>query len=208
MYVYRTADGTPRGVVPDVRGAQSIVLGADGLLYVCAEKVDQVVRIDPETRVVLDVRSFLDPSRPGTEVSSRRTLPGYPVKALATISGQALVQVSGKGMLGVPDGRTAMIDAIHHAAHAARSRTLDAARELLQKHRVDTEPAFLSALEAVLEVLPVGKGYATLDLPDAAQGAGADFDALESLRRLAFAEQVGEPEQLKLWALDEVSAKG
>ncbi|OFW27622.1 MAG: hypothetical protein A3H27_02430, partial [Acidobacteria bacterium RIFCSPLOWO2_02_FULL_59_13] len=107
-----------------------------------------------------------------------------------------------KGMLGVPDGRTAMIDAIHHAAHAARSRTLDAARELLQKHRVDTEPAFLSALEAVLEVLPVGKGYAKLDLPDAAQGAGADFDALESLRRLAFAEQVGEPEQLKLW-LDE-----
>lgn len=109
-----------------------------------------------------------------------------------------------KGMLGVPDGRTAMIDAIHHAAHAARSRTLDAARELLQKHRVDTEPAFLSALEAVLEVLPVGKGYAKLDLPDAAQGAGADFDALESLRRLAFAEQVGEPEQLKLW-LDESS---
>lgn len=110
-----------------------------------------------------------------------------------------------KGMLGVPDGRTAMIDAIHHAAHAARSRTLDAARELLQKHRVDTEPAFLSALEAVLEVLPVGKGYAKLDLPDAAQGAGADFDALESLRRLAFAEQVGEPEQLKLW-LDESAA--
>ena len=109
-----------------------------------------------------------------------------------------------KGMLGVPDGRTAMIDAIHHAAHAARSHTLDAARELLQKHRVDTEPAFLSALEAVLEVLPVGKGYAKLELPDAAQGAGADFDALESLRRLAFADQVGEPEQLKLWIDDAV----
>ena len=107
-----------------------------------------------------------------------------------------------KGMLGVPDGRTAMIDAIHHAAHAARSHTLDAARELLQKHRVDTDPAFLSALEAVLEVLPVGRGYAKLELPDGAQGAGTDFDALESLRRLAFADQVGEPEQLKLW-LDE-----
>jgi hypothetical protein len=39
-------------------------------------------------------------------------------------------------------------------------RTLDAARELLQKARVDTDAAFLTALEAVLEVLPVGKAYA------------------------------------------------
>ncbi|MSR63999.1 MAG: hypothetical protein EXS08_16370 [Planctomycetes bacterium] len=61
LYVYRTADGTPRGFVPSVRGAQSIVLGSDGLLYVCAEKVDQVVRIDPQTRVVLDVFVGDDP---------------------------------------------------------------------------------------------------------------------------------------------------
>jgi bifunctional aspartokinase / homoserine dehydrogenase 1 len=54
------------------------------------------------TRVVLDVRSFLEPERPGTEVSGRKTLPKYPVKALATISGQALVTVTGKGMVGVP----------------------------------------------------------------------------------------------------------
>ena len=39
------------------------------------------------------------------------------------------------------------------------------------------------ALEAVLEVLPVGKEWSGLDLPDTAQGAGADFDALEKLRR-------------------------
>jgi len=104
-----------------------------------------------------------------------------------------------KGTLGAADGHTAMIDAIHHAAHAARSRTLDAARELLQKARVDTDPQFLTALEAVLEVLPVGRAYAQLDLPDAAKGAGADFDALESLRRLAFAEQVDQPQQLALW---------
>ena len=104
-----------------------------------------------------------------------------------------------KGTLGAADGHTAMIDAIHHAAHAARSRTLDAARELLQKARVDTDPQFLTALEAVLEVLPVGRAYAQLDLPDAAKGAGADFDALESLRRLAFSEQVDQPQQLALW---------
>lgn len=104
-----------------------------------------------------------------------------------------------KGALGNADGREAMIDALHHAAHAARTRSLDAARELLQKARVDTNAAFLTALEAALEVLPVGKAFAGLELPDAAQGAGADFDALENLRRLAFAEQVDEPKQLAIW---------
>jgi aspartokinase/homoserine dehydrogenase 1 len=54
------------------------------------------------TRVLLEVRSFLEPERPGTEVSGRKTLPKYPVKALATIAGQALVTVTGKGMVGVP----------------------------------------------------------------------------------------------------------
>lgn len=104
-----------------------------------------------------------------------------------------------KGTLGNADGREAMIDALHHAAHAARTRSLDAARELLQKARVDTDAAFLAALEAALEVLPVGKAFAGLELPDAAQGAGADFDALENLRRLAFSEQVDEPKQLAIW---------
>jgi aspartokinase/homoserine dehydrogenase 1 len=55
-----------------------------------------------DSRVVLEVRSFVDPERPGTEVSARRTDPDLPVKALATIVGQAIVTVSGKGMLGVP----------------------------------------------------------------------------------------------------------
>lgn len=54
------------------------------------------------TRVVLDVRSFLAPQQPGTEVSARRTLKRYPVKAVATVAGQALVTVAGKGLLGVP----------------------------------------------------------------------------------------------------------
>ncbi len=55
-----------------------------------------------DSRVRLQVRSFIDPTRPGTEVSARRTDPGLPVKALATIGGQAIVTVAGKGMLGVP----------------------------------------------------------------------------------------------------------
>lgn len=104
-----------------------------------------------------------------------------------------------KGTLGQPDGREAMIDALHHAAHAARTRTLDAARELLDKAKVTHDANFFTALEAVLEVLPVGQAYAGLDLPDVAQGAGADFDALENLRRLAFSTQVDAPQQLAMW---------
>ncbi len=53
------------------------------------------------TRIVLQVRSFLDVSAPGTEVSARRSTTAYPVKALAIVQGQAIVTVAGKGMIGV-----------------------------------------------------------------------------------------------------------
>jgi aspartokinase/homoserine dehydrogenase 1 len=53
------------------------------------------------TRSILHVRSFLDPSSPGTEVSAQRALEEYPVKALAIVHGQAIVTVAGKGMVGV-----------------------------------------------------------------------------------------------------------
>src|ERR1043165_8053848 len=53
------------------------------------------------TRIVLRVRSFIDTASEGTEVSGRRVLPTYPVKALAIVRGQAIVTVSGKGMVGV-----------------------------------------------------------------------------------------------------------
>lgn len=104
-----------------------------------------------------------------------------------------------KGSLGLPDGRDSMMDALHHLARATRSASLESANELLTKHSLANEPSFLVALEAVLEVLPVGKEWSGLDLPETAQGAGADFDALEKLRRLALAENVAEPEQLRIW---------
>lgn len=107
-----------------------------------------------------------------------------------------------KGSLGLADGRDSMMDALHHLARATRSVSLESANELLAKHSLVDEPGFLVALEAVLEVLPVGKVWSGLDLPDAAQGAGSDFDALENLRRLALAEKVAEPEQFKLWKLE------
>jgi aspartokinase/homoserine dehydrogenase 1 len=53
------------------------------------------------TRIVLRVRSFLDTTQPGTEVSARKGPPGHPVKALAIVRGQAVVTVAGKGMAGV-----------------------------------------------------------------------------------------------------------
>lgn len=110
-----------------------------------------------------------------------------------------------KGSLGLPDGRDSMMDALHHLARAVRSTTLESANELLAKHHLAGEPSFLLALEAVLEVLPVGTEWSGLDLPDAAKGAGADFDALEKLRRLALAEKVAEPEQLKIWQEEPVA---
>jgi aspartokinase/homoserine dehydrogenase 1 len=53
------------------------------------------------TRLTLHIRSFLDPGLPGTEVSARQSLEGYPVKALAILPAQAVVTVAGKGMVGV-----------------------------------------------------------------------------------------------------------
>jgi bifunctional aspartokinase / homoserine dehydrogenase 1 len=53
------------------------------------------------TRIVLHVRSFLEPDRLGTEVSARRSSIAHPVKAIATVPRQAVLTVSGKGMIGV-----------------------------------------------------------------------------------------------------------
>lgn len=65
------------------------------------------------TRVALRVRSFAHVEREGTEVSGRRTLPRYPVKAVATIDGQAVVTVTGKGMMGVPGIAARTFAAVH-----------------------------------------------------------------------------------------------
>ena len=104
-----------------------------------------------------------------------------------------------KGALGPADGSRAMIDAIHHAAHVARTRSLQAARELLAEARADRDPRFFAALEAVLEVLPVSRAFTGIDVQGEAAAAGDDFEALYNLARLAYREEIGEPEQLKLW---------
>jgi adenine-specific DNA methylase len=104
-----------------------------------------------------------------------------------------------KHVLGPADGSRAMLDALHHAAFMARSRTLDAGRELLDNAGVSHDPQFFAALEAVLEVLPVGKVFSGVDLDGDLAASGSDFEVLENLRRLAFAAQVDEPNQLEMW---------
>jgi len=109
-----------------------------------------------------------------------------------------------KGALGPPDGSRGMIDPIHHAAHMARVRTLDAAREMLEKSLGDKDPRFFAALEAVLEVLPVSGTFTGIDLEGEAAASGNDFEALYRLTQLAYSDEIDEPEQLRLWREDDV----
>ncbi|MCC6769771.1 MAG: DUF1156 domain-containing protein [Gemmatimonadaceae bacterium] len=104
-----------------------------------------------------------------------------------------------KHALGPADGSRAMLDSVHHAAHFARTRTLDAARELLVNAGVSNDPQFFATLEAILEVLPVGKAFSQVELDGDLGASGSDFDVLENLRRLAFSAQVDSPKQLEMW---------
>jgi putative DNA methylase len=103
-----------------------------------------------------------------------------------------------KGKLGSPDGTRSWIDAIHHCAHRARSIDLNAAKQLLDDNGLANSGDFLTALEAVLEVLPLSARYTGFDPVKAAAPAASDFEALENLRRLALSEQVPAPKQLEL----------
>ena len=129
------------------------------------------------------------------------------VKRLAEKNGSNLrlwdsVRRSAKGSLGPIDGSRGMIDAIHHAARLARNKSLDAARELLAKARVDKDPRFFAALEAVLEVLPVSTKHTGVQLEGDLAASGSDFEALYDLYRLAYSDKIDEPEQLKIWRDD------
>ncbi len=110
------------------------------------------------------------------------------------------------GALGSPDGSRGMIDAIHHAAHLARVRSLDAARELLDKKLQDTV-AFTAALSAVLEVLPIPGAFTDIVLEGDVAGAGIDFQKLWELSRLKYSDRVPEPKQLTIfWREEEETA--
>jgi bifunctional aspartokinase / homoserine dehydrogenase 1 len=53
------------------------------------------------SRITLRVRSFIDPSLRGTEVSARQSSKAFPVTSLAVLPAQAVITVAGRGMVGV-----------------------------------------------------------------------------------------------------------
>ena len=64
-------------------------------------------------RIPLHVRPFADPESSGTEVSDRVAPGRSPVKALTAAGGQALITVTGNGMLGVPGIAARTFAALH-----------------------------------------------------------------------------------------------
>ena len=104
-----------------------------------------------------------------------------------------------KGSLGAADGSSGMIDALHQAAHAARSRSVAAARDMLEQARLAEDSRFFAALEAVLEVLPPSKRWTDISLEGDVEASGNDFEALYDLYRLAYSDKIDEPTQLELW---------
>ena len=91
-------------LVPNARIVPQLNLREATELAYYGAKVLHPRALIPLARVAVPVfvRPFADPTAPGTEISTRRTLRRYPVKALSLIRDQALVTVAGNGMLGVP----------------------------------------------------------------------------------------------------------
>ncbi len=104
-----------------------------------------------------------------------------------------------KGVLGATDGSRGMVDALHHAANLARRQSMAVARDMLMESGLNQDPAFLTALEALLEVLPPSSRFTGVERKGDVAGAANDFETLYDLYRLAFTKQIDEPKQLSLW---------
>ncbi len=99
-----------------------------------------------------------------------------------------------------------MLDTLRWAAKTAREQNTGAAQSLIESAHLIGDPTLLTALEALLNVLPPGVASAGKKKPDAKlAGAANDFEALERLRKLAFSETVPAPkipEQIPLELAD------
>ena len=107
-----TAD--PR-VVPEARVIPQLNAREAAELAYYGAKVLHPRALIPVTgrRIPVYVRPFADPDAPGTEVSERESPTRNPVKALTAAGGQALVTVTGNGMLGVPGIAARTFHALH-----------------------------------------------------------------------------------------------
>ncbi len=108
-----TAD--PR-IVPDARVVPQVHLREAAELAYYGAKVLHPRSLVPvmKQNVAIRIRPFAEPASLGTEISRRRTLEQYPVKALSAIPKQALLTVTGSGMLGVPGIAARTFAAVHH----------------------------------------------------------------------------------------------
>jgi aspartokinase/homoserine dehydrogenase 1 len=104
-------------LVPTARIIPQLNVREAGELAYYGAKVLQPRALIPlaRRRIPVFVRPFAAPDSSGTEISTRRTLARYPVKALSVIAGQALVTVTGTGMLGVPGISARAFDALLEA---------------------------------------------------------------------------------------------
>jgi aspartokinase/homoserine dehydrogenase 1 len=102
-------------VVPDARVIPQLHLReAAELAYYGAKVLHPRALIPLAGRnLAIRIRPFADPASRGTEISRRRTLKSHPVKALSAMGGQALLMVTGDGMLGVPGIAARTFAAVH-----------------------------------------------------------------------------------------------
>ena len=107
-----TAD--PR-VVPDARVIPQLHSREAAELAYYGAKVLHPRALTPVAgrRISVHVRPFADPESLGTEVSERVSPGRVPVKALTAAGGQALITVTGNGMLGVPGIAARTFAALH-----------------------------------------------------------------------------------------------
>src|SRR5947207_9343096 len=108
-----TAD--PR-TVPDARVIPQLHVREAAELAYYGAKVLHPRALGPVLRrsVAVRIRPFTEPASLGTEISRRRTLSAYPVKAVSAIPKQALLTVTGSGMLGVHGIAARAFAAVHH----------------------------------------------------------------------------------------------
>ncbi|HZA93867.1 MAG TPA: aspartate kinase, partial [Gemmatimonadales bacterium] len=107
-----TAD--PR-VVPDARVIPKLHTREAAELAYYGAKVLHPRALIPLTgrNIPIYVRPFENPESPGTEVSEQVPAGRFPVKALTAAGGQALITVTGNGMLGVPGIAARTFAALH-----------------------------------------------------------------------------------------------
>jgi aspartokinase/homoserine dehydrogenase 1 len=121
-----TAD--PR-IVPEARVVPVLdAREASELAYYGAKVLHPRTLIPLRNGMTLRLRPFADPSAAGTTIVVGRVARGAPVRAISGMSRQALVAVSGTGMLGVP-GVAARVFGALAAAHVSVSMISQASSE-------------------------------------------------------------------------------